>query len=537
LILTDDDSMQNLLNGVGTAASLPGVSAVSMSWGTDEFWNEGNADLYFRTPVGHQGVTFIASTGDSGMTGAGYPATSPDVLSVGGTSLTLSNGAYSSESAWDGSVGGESEFEPTPSYQSNVMIAAHRTVPDVSYDADPNTGVNIVATQPDANGNPVQQTFAVGGTSAAAPQWASIIAITNEERVDNGLTTLNGVDQTLPALYSLYGARRHTAAYYIYHSDFNDVTTGTSLAAWEVNGEPTLSAQPEYSSKTLWDGGFTGYAAVAGYDEVTGLGTPQVANLIPALAAYDPPVATAHHHRSTSTATPDTATLTRAERRRLQAELAASVHSDYESNDPAFSQAPTHVTASAPVSHPTVAPQVGLPNSLTHSSAQQASESDSAAFALGSSSALAANETKPSAATVTTDREAQNAAAGAAAISIQSPFTLSVAALPGVTATNLEDLLQASAATTYSTSLQLVRLDAITALADSASLFVRQATSSLLPGLGQLTSTGSKPLAVVLGVLTVDALLLGRALRRRRWSLDRGWTQSPFALTHVPADD
>ena len=434
LILTDSDSGQDLYNGVATAASLPGVSAVSMSWGGDEVWNEGDIDRYFMTPVGHQGVTFIASSGDSGMTGVGYPASSPYVLSVGGTSLNLSNGAYSSESAWDGSVGGESEFEPTPSYQSNVMITAHRTVPDVSYDADPNTGVNIVVTQPNAMNVPVQESIDVGGTSAAAPQWASIIAITNEERADNDLPTLNGVDQTLPALYSLYGARRHTAAYDIYHTDFNDVTTGTSLAAWEVNGEPTLSAQPEYSSKTLWDGGYTGYAAVSGYDEATGLGTPQVANLIPALAAYDPDAAAAH--RSTSTATPDLVTMSRAERRRLQEALKSSVHADFVSSDSTPQQLPTQVTASAPASHPTAAPQMGLPNSLDHLSMQQASESGSSAFALGSSSKLAASGTEPSSATIATSRELQNGAYGGAVISIQSPVSLSLAAVPGTKRTS-----------------------------------------------------------------------------------------------------
>ena len=89
-----------------TAASLPGVSVVSMSWGSSEFSGEQTFDGDFTTPNGHQGVTFVASTGDSGSPGD-YPAYSPNVVAVGGTSLYLSNnGSYSSEAGWSGSGGG-----------------------------------------------------------------------------------------------------------------------------------------------------------------------------------------------------------------------------------------------------------------------------------------------------------------------------------------------------------------------------------------------------------------------------------------------
>src|SRR6202041_323481 len=74
----------DLLSAVQTAAATPGVSAVSMSWGGGEFSGETSYDSTFLTPSGHQGVTFLASTGDDG-TPAGYPALSPDVVAVGGT--------------------------------------------------------------------------------------------------------------------------------------------------------------------------------------------------------------------------------------------------------------------------------------------------------------------------------------------------------------------------------------------------------------------------------------------------------------------
>jgi hypothetical protein len=539
LILTEDDSMENLLAGAATGASLPGVSAVSMSFGSVEFNQEQSLDRDLMTPIGHQGVTFIASSGDSGMTGSGYPATSPYVLSVGGTTLNLTTGgAYNGEAAWDGSVGGESMFEPTPAYQSNVMIAAHRTVPDVSYDADPGSGVNVVVSQPNLLGPGfTQENFAVGGTSAGAPQWAGLIADVNQERVANGLTTLNGVDQTLPALYSLYGARRHTAAYSIYHTNFNDVTTGTSLAAWEINGEPLLGI-PEYSSKTEWDGGFTGYAATSGYDMVTGLGTPQAASLIPTLASYDPPVVTARRHRAAATVTPAvTTSMSRAALRRLQAALATSVKPAVERLGEQTSVV-TDSASPAPVSHPTLttAPMAGLPATMASELAHPITN-DGASRTLAFTSSV-----EPALVTSTGLGVAEGIAPRTlnySGYNISTPPTpaTSLAAIPGVAVANLETLLQSSAATTYSSSLQLVRMDTVTELADAVSMFVKQAGSAMLPDMKGMTQGTNMPVAVIVGVLAADAVLLGRTLRRRRWTLDRGWVQSAYALADVPDDE
>src|SRR5262245_46673911 len=77
----------DLYAGAKTAASLPGVTVVSMSWGAVEYAGEGGYDGNFTTPAGHPGVTFVAATGDNGAPGL-YPAYSPNVLAVGGTTLT-----------------------------------------------------------------------------------------------------------------------------------------------------------------------------------------------------------------------------------------------------------------------------------------------------------------------------------------------------------------------------------------------------------------------------------------------------------------
>ena len=122
-----------------------------MSWGFTEMSNESSYDSYFTTPAGQAGITFIAASGDDGV--VEYPATSPNVLSVGGTTLNLSgSGTYGSETAWIDSGGGYSQYEPEPGYQESVQQTGMRSTPDVSFDGDPNTGVEVYATPPGESG-------------------------------------------------------------------------------------------------------------------------------------------------------------------------------------------------------------------------------------------------------------------------------------------------------------------------------------------------------------------------------------------------
>ena len=256
--LVEANSASNALyTAVATAAKLSGVSVVSMSWSSSDSSGEQSLDSTFTTPTGHQGVTFLASTGDEGV--GGYPAFSPNVIAVGGTTLNLNaSGTLLSETAWStgsdswdtslGTGGGTSQFEAEPTYQQSVQQTGFRTIPDVAFDADPNTGVPVYDSY--ANSSPWGQ---YGGTSLSSPSWAGLIAIANQGRSLAGLATLNSSSnpqQTLTALYSVSS------------NDFHDITTGSITA----NGNT--------------------YNAGIGYDEVTGLGTP-VANLLVAdLAAY-----------------------------------------------------------------------------------------------------------------------------------------------------------------------------------------------------------------------------------------------------------
>jgi hypothetical protein len=198
------DSLQNLMNAVTTASETPGVVAVSMSWGVDEFSGENAYDTTFTAP----GVTYLASAGDS--PGVAYPAASPNVVAVGGTTLkTTGSGSYVSESAWADDGGGDSQFESEPSYQSSVQKTGARSTPDIAFDANPSTGVEVYETPPSGSGG---GWHVVGGTSLGAPAWAGIIAIVDQGRAQSGLGSLSGAAQTLPLLYSLPSTDFHAVA-------------------------------------------------------------------------------------------------------------------------------------------------------------------------------------------------------------------------------------------------------------------------------------------------------------------------------------
>ena len=254
LVEASSTSLSDLFKAVSYASDRPGVSVVSMSWGTTEFWGESAYDSIFTTPAGHSGVTFVAASGDEGAwDGPMYPSVSPNVLAVGGTALTLAAGnTYGSETAWSDSTGGLSgydsdwrTYELEPSYQTATLQAAGlsydvRTNPDVSFNADPNTGVAVYDSIPYSGQS---GWFQVGGTSAAAPAWAALVAIADQGLATAGKLTLSNT-QVETDLYSLPS------------SDFHNITTG-----------------------------FNGYYATSGYNLVTGLGTPIANLLIPGIVA------------------------------------------------------------------------------------------------------------------------------------------------------------------------------------------------------------------------------------------------------------
>lgn len=178
LVEAKTPSGANLLDAIDYAAKQKGVTAVSMSWGGAEFSDEGTLDGHFATSGT---IAFFASSGDDGA-GASWPASSPYVIGVGGTTLSLatSTGKFIKETAWSGSGGGVSAYEKEPAYQTTYNIAkanGMRAIPDVSYDADPASGypVYLAASGKAASaGTSKNGWYTVGGTSAGSPQWAAI---------------------------------------------------------------------------------------------------------------------------------------------------------------------------------------------------------------------------------------------------------------------------------------------------------------------------------------------------------------------------
>jgi subtilase family serine protease len=254
------------------------------------------------------GVTVLGSSGDGGTANikktpvaklgslipfptVEWPASDPLVTGVGGTNLCTDPNAttnqprtlYTSppnpvfrcngqptqtEVAWIGSGGGFSHVFSKPSYQNTLPagsypIGSMRGVPDIGFQAAPRTGALVFISLPTSGssglicgppGSPPCSTgwYDIGGTSLACPQWAGLVAIADQLN-GGGLGLIN------PALYKL-GANATTYAH-----DFFDVTTGNNAA-------DSTGVVP-------------GYAAGTGWDPVTGLGTPNAANLVPDLVA------------------------------------------------------------------------------------------------------------------------------------------------------------------------------------------------------------------------------------------------------------
>jgi kumamolisin len=229
-------------------------SVISISWGGPEStWAQTAINSMDTTcqSAAALGISITVASGDSGSSdgesgnNVDFPASSPHVLACGGTALTASNGQRQSEVVWNdqpsgggATGGGVSTVFPLPAWQANAGVPAPATgssingaggrgVPDVSGDASPETGYQILV-----DGD--QQV--VGGTSAVAPLWAALIAVLNQQLGKN-VGFLN------PQLYT-FG-----------ETPFYDVTSGN-------NGD---------------------YSAGPGWDACTGLGSPNGQALLTAL--------------------------------------------------------------------------------------------------------------------------------------------------------------------------------------------------------------------------------------------------------------
>ncbi len=258
IVLVETSRFVADLLDAGDGAIASGASVISISWAVPENGRSKADRLALDSRFVKPHVAFVAAAGDTGnysclgVASLCWPATSSYVTGVGGTKLQLnSKGDYGTETAWKDGGGGFSLYEDVPDYQKPFNPYAKRGVPDVAYHADPQTGFAVYDSNPFLGSTGWQE---VGGTSAGAPQWAALIAIANSIRnaARPKKATLTGSN---PHLYS-------TATGPAYASNYHDIVAGNN-----TNGQCGSLC-----------------SATTGYDFVTGLGSPNAANLINALA-------------------------------------------------------------------------------------------------------------------------------------------------------------------------------------------------------------------------------------------------------------
>jgi kumamolisin len=232
LVEANSNANADLLAAVKKAITLvpaAGGGEISMSWGGGEYSAETQSDATFAGT----NVVFFASSGDG--EGTIYPSVSPNVVAVGGTTVSRnpSTLAYQGEIAWEDTGGGYSLYEPRPAFQSSIstLVGAHRGVPDVSAVGNPRSGVWVYDSFDNSVAGVVYAWNILGGTSVSAPLWAGIANHAGH------FSASTAAEQTL-----IYSNAKTTTA-------FRDVSYGTC-------------------------GYYEGWSAVSGWDPCSGNGAP-----------------------------------------------------------------------------------------------------------------------------------------------------------------------------------------------------------------------------------------------------------------------
>jgi subtilase family serine protease len=232
LVEANSSSNADLLAAVTKAVALvkaAGGGEVSMSWGGSEFSTEAKSDTTFTGA----NVVFFASSGDS--EGTIYPAVSPNVVAVGGTTISRnpSNLNYQGEITWEDTGGGYSTYEPRPSFQSSIstLVGSSRGVPDVAAVGNPRSGVWVYNSYDTYSNGTFNAWNILGGTSVASPLWAGIVNHAGH------FSASTAAEQTL-----IYANSKTATA-------FRDISYGTC-------------------------GYYEGWSAVSGWDPCSGNGAP-----------------------------------------------------------------------------------------------------------------------------------------------------------------------------------------------------------------------------------------------------------------------
>jgi kumamolisin len=274
---SSDDGMVNALKrAVFDPTNNPSVISISYS-GAEKYWTNqlvAKINEVCYEAATHRGITICASTGDNGsseehdnpatntipddLAHAAFPASNPNVLACGGTNLqTTSNDAMIDEVVWndntpfkDGGVtgGGISDIYGIPDYQENINLPSSinpggrrgRGIPDISGHASEDRGYWIIV---------AGKSTAVGGTSAATPLWAGLIALLNQ-----------GVARRLGFIHNLLYSKVASAG------ALRDIVSGDNSITKNVDNIGSVRIK--------------GYAAQIGWDACTGLGRPDGTKLL-----------------------------------------------------------------------------------------------------------------------------------------------------------------------------------------------------------------------------------------------------------------
>lgn len=249
VLIEVDAANSNSLQGGVALANKMGAGVVSMSFGAAEGSWVTASDAAFNGT----NMTYVAAAGDNGAQ-ALWPAVSPKVLAVGGTSLQWSGSGTRYEAAWSSGGGAASVYETLPTWQSGTVVpgigaARMRTTSDVAFNANPTTGQYVALT---VKGATTTSWNAYGGTSIGTPQWAGLVAVANARRVAAAKAVLGDFHSVL---YKSIATTPGT-----YAAAFADIVDGS-------------------------DGTCSSCKTAAGYDTVTGWGTPNGAALLTALVS------------------------------------------------------------------------------------------------------------------------------------------------------------------------------------------------------------------------------------------------------------
>ena len=328
LVIAPTSSINDLFSAIITAASTPGVSVISNSWSGFDIAVAGDSEFYgsvdnLLAAISATGIAVNFGTGDYGnnavqlggaYTSTGWPASSPYATGIGGVSMSLGrNGAISFQSAWGtnltqitdtqatgwaaldvpnnegflfGSTGGLSDTYAQPWFQSSLPYS-RRATPDISWLADPNTGVEVIFS---ADSNNTLGIETVGGTSLACPMFSALWAITAQ-------AAGHKLGQAAPYLYRLSGnaitdikavTSSHNVTGVINDPYGSNVESAHELAAPLQNLSAFYSALYNSPSSTRWFvmtfGTDSTLQAGPGYDLATGLGVPNPPSFVQEIA-------------------------------------------------------------------------------------------------------------------------------------------------------------------------------------------------------------------------------------------------------------